>query len=373
MAMIASAVLVATMILPIAIIVLGFHSEEPQFFWTPTKIGALFVALGVTLSVAYVFSRNITAPINALVALADEIARGRKRDIRPLSSYGSREVATLSQSFLDLATKLVDRSTYVRTFAAHVSHELKSPLTAIQGAAELLRDDLHEQAMTNGQRQHFLDNIIADAERLNTLLLRLRDLAHAEVPDSVDHSTVDDIAAALKKRFPELEIVGTGQTHLRMALPPEAANIVFANLAENSTQHGARRVDLEAFTESGSAVVIARDNGGGISEADRDRVFQPFFSTRRSSGGTGMGLGIVRTILLSHGGEITLLQSQDIGAAFRIVVPLAQSFSAKWKEEALRRDFASPAALLDETDSASLGRSKSDNRSGDGHSLGRRE
>jgi len=101
LAMIASAVLVATMILPTAIIVLGFHSEEPQFFWTPTKIGALFVALGVTLSVAYVFSRNITAPINALVALADEIARGRKRDIRLLSSYGSREVATLSQSFLD--------------------------------------------------------------------------------------------------------------------------------------------------------------------------------------------------------------------------------------------------------------------------------
>lgn len=322
LAMIVYAVLLAVMALPVLIIIWFRATETTSIRMTPPEVGALVVVLTLTLGVAYVLARTITRPINALIARTDEIARGGKAAIRPLDSYGTREIATLSQSFLDLAGKLVDRTEYVRSFASHVSHELKSPLTAIRGAAELLRDDDVSQPMTTAQRLRFLDNIIADTERLDTLLLRLRELAQAELPIAQGETTVEDVLPVLRKRFPGLEISGLGDTHSVIALPFEAAGIVFANLAENAAQHGATRLDLVASANARTVIILVRDDGSGISEGNRERVFQPFFSTRREQGGTGMGLDIVRTMLGSYGGEVHLRQTMGTGAEFEITLPL---------------------------------------------------
>ncbi|MCQ1852906.1 sensor histidine kinase [Neorhizobium galegae] len=322
LALIVYSVLLAVMALPILIIIWFRATETTSIRMTPAEVGALVVALVLTLAVAYVLARTITGPINALIARTDEIARGGKTAIRPLESYGTREIATLSQSFLDLAGKLVDRTEYVRSFAAHVSHEFKSPLTAIRGAAELLRDDDAEQPMTTAQRLRFLDNIIADAERLDILLLRLRELAQAELPMAQGETSVEDILPMLRKRFPGLEIFGLGDTQTAVALPFEAAGIVFANLAENAAQHGATRLDLAVAADVRTVTILVRDNGSGISEGNRERVFQPFFSTRREQGGTGMGLDIVRTMLGSYGGAIRLEQTAGTGAEFEITLPL---------------------------------------------------
>jgi signal transduction histidine kinase len=320
LALIVYAVLLAVMALPILIVVWFRAMEATSGRMAPAEIGALLVVLVLTLAVAFVLTRTITGPIDALIARTDEIARGGKTAIRPLESYGTREIATLSQSFLDLADKLVDRTEYVRSFAAHVSHELKSPLTAIRGAAELLRDDGADQPMTTAQRQHFLDNIIADAERLDTLLLRLRELAHAELPDAKGETSIEDLLPALRERFPALDIVSTGNPAIAFALPIEAAGIVFANLAENALQHGATRLDLTAIASDQRVILLVSDNGGGIAKANREHIFQPFFSTRREQGGTGMGLGIVRSMLGAYGGTIGL-KDGNAGAEFEMSIP----------------------------------------------------
>lgn len=182
LALIVYVVLLAVMALPILIVIWFRAVEASSNRMAPAEIGALVVAFMLTLGVAYVLTRTITGPIDALIARTEEIARGGKGAIQPLESYGTREIAVLSQSFLDLAGKLVDRTEYVRSFAAHFSHELKSPLTAIRGAAELLRDDDAERPMTKAQRLHFLDNIIADAVRLDALLQRLRNLRWRKRP-----------------------------------------------------------------------------------------------------------------------------------------------------------------------------------------------
>ncbi|OWV89163.1 histidine kinase [Rhizobium sp. R635] len=321
LALIVYAVLLTVMTLPVLIVIWFRATEASANRMEPVEIVALVVVLVLTLAVAYVLTRTITGPIDALIARTDEIARGGKAAIRPLESYGTREIAVLSQSFLDLAGKLVDRTEYVRSFAAHVSHELKSPLTAIRGAAELLRDDDAERPMTKAQRLHFLDNIVADAVRLDALLQRLRELAQAETPMTEGASSVASIMALLRQRFPALDISGTGDTETSIALPEEAALIIFANLAHNALQHGATLLELKVSAEARTALILVRDDGSGISEANRDRIFQPFFSTRREEGGTGMGLGIVHAMLSSHGGTIHLRQATG-GAEFEIAIPL---------------------------------------------------
>jgi two-component system OmpR family sensor kinase len=318
MALVVYAVLLAVLSLPI-IIVLWFRAiDAASGRMAPAEIGALAGALALTLGIAYVLTRTITGPIDALIARTDEIARGGKAAIIPLETHGTREIATLSQSFLDLASKLVDRTDYVRSFAAHVSHELKSPLTAIRGAAELLREDEPAMPMTAGERRNFLDNIIADAERLDLLLSRLRELARAELPTERGETRMSDIVIYIAGRFPKLDIVTHGDPDIRLALPFEAASIVLGNLADNASQHGATRLDLISSADDRLLTLLVRDNGGGISEGNRALIFQPFFSTRREQGGTGMGLGIVRSILNAHGGAIRLTNAPGPGVEFEI-------------------------------------------------------
>ena len=107
-----------------------------------------------------------------------------------------------------------------------------------------------------------------------------------------------------------------------MALAPEAARAVFGQLVRNAREHGATQVRIAARREAARLVVTVSDNGSGISPGNRERVFEPFFTTRREAGGTGMGLQIVRSMLTAHGGSILLLETES-GAAFEVIVPLA--------------------------------------------------
>ncbi|AGB75156.1 MULTISPECIES: sensor histidine kinase [Rhizobium] len=322
LALIVYSVLLTVMMLPMLTIIWFRVVRAASGAMAPAELATLAAVLILTLIVAYVLTRTLTTPINALIARTEEIARGGRSAIRPLEIYGTREVATLSQSFLDLAGKLVDHSDYVRSFATHVSHELKSPLTSIRGAAELLRDDV-DNPMSREQRNRFLTNIIADTERLDRLLSRLRELAKAELPSEQGSSSLRDVIAQLETQFRQLAIIDESSADEMLALPGEAASIIFANLAENAFQNGATGLAIKASGEGRGITIQIRDNGCGIANGNRDRIFEPFFSTRRDDGGTGMGLGIVRAMLASHGGSIELLESSKDGTAFQIILPIA--------------------------------------------------
>ena len=162
LALIVFGVLIGVLALPAAIIIWFRALDNTTSRMGPIEISALGIALVLTLIVAVVVVRTITGPINALVKRAEEIGRGGRAAIAAPEQLGTREIAELSQSLLDLAQRLVDRTEYVSSFAAHVSHELKSPVTSIRGSAELLRD----AEMSPEKRRQFLDAIIADSDRL---------------------------------------------------------------------------------------------------------------------------------------------------------------------------------------------------------------
>jgi signal transduction histidine kinase len=310
------ALLLSVLSLPLAII-LGFRAVvQTTSRMSGVELAAVLVAVVITLVIALVFSRTITGPINALIRTTDAIGRGGAMTIPPPEQHGTRELAVLSQSFIDLAARLVERTEYVHSFAAHVSHELKSPLTAIRGSAELLLDE----TMPAADRKRFAEHIIADSDRLATLLERLRTLARTDVPLDAKGVTLRRAADVLQLRFPALEIAVNGEAEAPVALSEEAAAIILSHLADNSVAHGARTFTISARSGEERLHILISDDGSGISPGNRDRIFEPFFTTRREQGGTGMGLGIVRTMLQAHGGSISLADSAS-GAAFEVAVP----------------------------------------------------
>jgi signal transduction histidine kinase len=105
---------------------------------------------------------------------------------------------------------------------------------------------------------------------------------------------------------------------------PEVLEMVFTNLIDNSRQNGADRVEIVVETDGGNVSVLVADNGQGISHANADKIFTPFFTTHRDEGGTGLGLGIVRSLLKAYGGDIELTPA-DKGAAFTLTIPAMPS------------------------------------------------
>ncbi|MDB5517097.1 MAG: two-component sensor histidine kinase [Tardiphaga sp.] len=101
----------------------------------------------------------------------------------------------------------------------------------------------------------------------------------------------------------------------------ENALIVLSHLVDNAARHHATEVNLDASAIAGAAKVTVSNNGDAISEQNRDRIFDAFFTTRRDSGGTGMGLAIVQSMLRANGGSIRLLRP-DRGAAFEVQFPI---------------------------------------------------
>ena len=107
-----------------------------------------------------------------------------------------------------------------------------------------------------------------------------------------------------------------------LAVPPATLRAVLTSLSQNALQAGASRMRIEGRVEGRNLLLDVTDDGPGIAEADRHRVFEPFFTSRRSSGGTGLGLPIARSLLEASLASIELLPSEK-GARFRLSLPLA--------------------------------------------------
>lgn len=201
---------------------------------------------------------------------------------------------------------LHSRVASVRAFTDHVTHELKSPLTSIQGAAELLQN----KEISLEDRALLCQTVSTASQRMNVLLNDLRRHTLASQSAGVG-------SCHLREALPEatqIEITTSGEA--LVPLPMADLNAILVQLIQNAVAHNAHKIELSWD----GRVMRVVDDGDGVDHGNRDRIFDPFFTSRRETGGTGMGLAVVRSLLSAHGGRIELTESPS-GAAFDIRLP----------------------------------------------------
>jgi signal transduction histidine kinase len=282
-------------------------------------VGLIFLTL---LGLAGLLSRGIARPIEALSDATQNVARGAVAVPEPPAT-AAIEIRNLYVNFAAMADRIERRSRYLRDFAAAVSHELKTPITGIKGVLELL---VEHPEMSDEERRRFLANAGADADRLSHLLRRLLDLARADMASAPEDAATVPEGPALKvadaHRAPGFTVDVKLADTPAVAAPAELIEVVLETLVENSRQAGAARVTIAGRLEGRKVRIAVEDDGQGIAEADRERIFEPFHTSRRGEGGSGLGLSIARSLLTACGGTIAAARS-DAGARFELCLPAA--------------------------------------------------
>jgi two-component system, OmpR family, sensor histidine kinase ChvG len=278
---------------------------------------ALCLSIGTTLLLAFSISR----PLTRLSRAAKRIAAG-ERGV-PLSVAGSGEIRELSASFKTMTEKLDQRLAYISDFSADVAHEFKSPLTSIRGAAELLAEGAHAEPEA---RERFLRNILLDSERLDRLVSRLLVLSRIEA--SADDMAVVDLRALLDRlvhRALERGPVDLAYSSKHAWVRGRESDLETAlgNLIENAQRYSPAGKSVRvACEDSGAGIrVSVCDDGPGIAEARRAKIFERFYTTDVETGGTGLGLAIVDSVARAHGGRVTFDTEVGLGSRFHFWLP----------------------------------------------------
>lgn len=256
--------------------------------WGETAWLIAWMAIISATILGFLLWRLVLRPVYALTAHARAMKAGRV-DV-PLPSYfGTSEFSELGQSVIDMGETLHNRALGLRAYADHVTHELKSPLTAITGAAELLQGDVSQE-----DRAVLAGTIKDAAQRMEHLLNDMRAHAAAGLDRDGGQAELADVAATLTGI--DVEIVQDGT----LPISTDDLSAVLMQLTQNAAAHGASRVALHWA----DGVLQVTDDGDGVALGNQSRLFDPFFTTKRSAGGTGMGLSIARALLGAHGGKI---------------------------------------------------------------------
>jgi signal transduction histidine kinase len=292
----------------------------------------------IALLLARWLARGMTQPIRDMAGAAERLARG---------DYGERvqvtsrdELGRLAETFNRMAAELESVERLRRDLVANVSHELKTPISALRAHLENILDGVEQpDAGTIGI-------MLQQSERLGRLVEQLLDLSKLESGAAFLERRPTALAPVVDRVVGEVMMGRDGSVRVSTAVPAgvivmgdeERIHQVLFNLLDNALRFtpAGGRISVRAVRLDATCEVSVEDTGPGVPDAHRPFVFERFYrvdpARARSDGGTGIGLTIAKSVVEGHGGRVWVEEAAGGGAAFRFTLPLATEHDAQAAE-----------------------------------------
>src|SRR5215218_3613230 len=287
---------------------------------------AFLVGLLVVGALALYLSQRITKPVLALSDAADAVSKGNY-DVEVPRVPGGGEIGHLADRFREMTARLGEAEELERNFLMSVSHELRTPLTAIRGHVAALSEGLVEDEEA---RAISLETIAEETERLSRLVGDVLDLAKLDARRFTVLSEEVDMEHLVERAYTTFHeearrrgIDYRNELQAQPVLITDGDRVlqIITNLLSNAfrwTPDGGR-IELGLTQGNGAVAVSVVDSGPGITAAERERIFRPFWS--RDGRGTGLGLAIANELAQALGGRIVLETEVGQGSTFELVLP----------------------------------------------------
>ncbi len=298
-----------------------------------TLLVAGSVALLFSIILAWLIAHWVTAPLRRMVGASKAVAAGKYDQQLPLT--GPEEVQSLAAAFNEMVRRVQTSRQAQRDFVANVSHELKTPLTSIQGFAQAILDGT---AQKPEDQQHAARVIYDESNRLRRLVEDLLDLARIDTGQVAFERHPVDLGALLRSVVERLSVraeeVGVRIESRLPDFPPIVGDgdrlaQVFTNLIDNAVKHSSEGgvVNLMGERDGGWISIHFDDAGPGIPPEELSRIFERFYQLDKArpggrGRGVGLGLAISREIVQAHGGRLVAQSAVGRGSRFTVQLPI---------------------------------------------------
>jgi len=289
------------------------------------------IAAAISFVIGAFLAKRLSSPISRVIRTAGQIAQG-KYDDRIHEQSNTREIGELTEAINTLAATLSKQESLRKRLTADVAHELRTPTANLQSHIEAMIDGIWTPDVSRLESCHEetvrISRLVSDLENLarfeaDNLILRKEDFDLAQLIGKIEKSFEADISAR------SIHIT-QALTARRMNADKDKMEQVLVNLISNALKYTPEGGSIEiASAETPESVVISvKDSGIGISEEDLPYIFERFYradkSRSRATGGSGIGLAIVKFLVEAHGGTVTVVSKPGAGSQFTVTLPKEQ-------------------------------------------------